>query len=86
MTLVKVLEAHCSSCGTESYGFRVNVDEDGNPILGSGYYDDLPSIVLPYPVVVPMNDAAPLGDTYVCELCSGTVLVAMEAVTQDGDS
>jgi hypothetical protein len=78
MPFVKVLAAHCSSCNTESLGFYVNIDDDGVPILGEGFFRDRPYKMLEYPVVVPTNDVAPIGDTYECELCGGIVLVAME--------
>lgn len=77
---VRILGAHCDSCGTEAYGYYVNVDEAGQPIFGQGYVVDRPRIVLPYPVEVPIEDVQPVGDVYECELCGGRVLVAMEPV------
>jgi hypothetical protein len=65
MKLVKVLDAHCTGCGTESTGWR-------------GWTEDDPrERIIPYPVVVPMDVVRSEG-AYICEVCGGTVVAAFE--------
>lgn len=77
MALVRVLAAHCGICGSESYGWRVNIDDEGE-IIWDAFYPHLPQKVLPYPVVVPVEAVAPVDDVYKCEHCGAQVLVATE--------